>query len=137
MPGSRRRKLKRLQPIHHRAMELRLMGQTYRQIAAAVNRSPATVKMWFWDDPLFQAAYRDLQAEVADRARARLVSLTEQAVERLAQLLARASPPIALAAARDVLDRVGLTAPRRVEHVGDQGGPIVIRWEDGTVADLG
>lgn len=55
----------------------------------------------------------------------RILSLTDPALSRLAQLIDGAeSDTVRLAAARDVLDRAGLGAKHVHEHTGPDGGPI-------------
>lgn len=132
-----RRVLKRLGAIHERAMQLRLQGLTYRDIGARLHRSPKTVEAWFGRDPTFQAAYAALRQEQTAQAREALVRMAMAAAERLGALLDHPNPFIALAAAKDVLDRLGIKAPERRELAGGGGGPIRLMWEDGSPVDVG
>ena len=121
--GSERRP--RLQYYHYRAMELRLAGWSYDDIARELGWSPKTVRSWWWDHADFRAEWEAIQQERISRARDILVQVAPVAAKTIAGLAQSAdSERTRLAAAQDVLDRVVGRAPTRLEHTGAGGGPV-------------
>lgn len=128
-------RLRRLNATHERALRLRLLGATTEAIAREVGRSPARVRDWY-RDPLFHSEYLRLQAELQADLDARLRAQAARAAERLVALLDSGDERVALAAARDVLDRAGIRAPERHAVTGPRGGPLQLQWSDGQPFDL-
>jgi transposase len=123
------RPLRSLSPVHLRAIQLRLAGYTYDQIAHDVHRSPQTVRTWFLQDSLFRAEYERAKDELIAEALNVLVRAGKQAAERLIALLDHRSGIVALGAARDILDRIGLKPANKTEVSGPDGGPVqVTTW---------
>lgn len=135
MPGPKHR-LVRLSTHHHYAMALRLQGLSYEAIARELGRSPATVRTWFVKEPLFRDHFSVLQQDYFDHVVQHIASAAQRAVERLVQLLDSPNEQVALAAARDLLDRAGVRVPDRHEVTGPRGGPLQLQWSDGQPFDL-
>lgn len=112
-------------------MLLRLAGCTYEEIARQVRRSPDTVRKWF-SDPLFAAEFDQLAEERIARARAILIESGPAAAERMRQLLNHRSGMVALGAAKDILDRIGLKPSERHEVTGPDGERlrIIVEYAD-------
>lgn len=67
--------------------------------------------------------------QVAAKAKERLAALVDPAITRLGELLEqRKNDPVALAAAKDILDRAGHKAPAKVEPTPEGG--VLISWQD-------
>lgn len=106
-------------------MLLRLAGYTYEEIASAVRRSPRTVETWFYDD-LFRAEFERLSQERIERSRAILLDAGPEAARRLVALLTHRSGMVALGAAKDILDRIGLKPSERHELTGKDGEDLIL-----------
>jgi DNA-binding CsgD family transcriptional regulator len=113
-----------------RALELRLVGATYRQIAQQLDVSEF-------------AAYYDVQDElgrldlVTKKRAERLRDLEARRLDRWTQALEpgiRTGDPRAILAAVRLMERraklFGLDAPTRTQFTGRSGGavPIIVRW---------
>jgi hypothetical protein len=77
--------------------------------AAGVNRS--TVYRWLEKDPAFKAAYRDWRTELARLAHARLMALSEAAVDAVAQAVEGGDARMAMT----VLQRMGMMTAQEPE----------------------
>ena len=60
------------------------------------------------------------------RARERLAALVDPALARLATVVNDDDSRVALAAAKDILDRNDLTGKTKLEHTGAEGAPTAI-----------
>jgi orotate phosphoribosyltransferase-like protein len=125
----------KLSLIHYKAMALRLSGLTFEEIGREVRRSPNTVRYWFQQES-FRQAYEQIKAEQVAVAEDILMQAGPRAARRIVELLDDQGS-VALHAAKDVLDRVGLKPVERREVSGPDRTPIVLRWEDGEVVDIG
>jgi hypothetical protein len=96
-------------------MQLRLAGSHYAEIADTVQRSVATVRNWFQDDPLFRAEYEVRKAELRDGARDILFSAGYEAARALVKLLTDESGKVVLGAAAEILNRIGLKPTDKVQ----------------------
>ena len=68
--------------------------------------------------------------QVRAKAQERLAALVDPAIERLSKIVQDdEAKALALAAARDILDRNNLSGKHKHEHVGGAGGPIITRIE--------
>lgn len=67
--------------------------------------------------------------QVIAKARERLAALVDPAIARLGKLVDTEDERVALAAAKDVLDRNDYTGKTKHEISGPDGGPIVERIE--------
>ena len=76
--------------------------------------------------------------QVREAARLRILELVDPALATLYRSLKLKGPAsgVALAAAKDVLDRAGLKAPDRMEFSGAEGGPIEIHIGSGGVVSV-
>lgn len=127
--------LRELQPIHYQVMALRLSGMSYSDISEAIGVPQATIKNWFYKDILFSEAYKAAKAEAIERAKEVLQQAGPAAAQKIVELMNHDSGAVALAAAKEVLDRIGLKSPERHEVAVASG--IVVKWEDGEPADVG
>jgi transposase-like protein len=85
-------------------------GASFVAAAGRAGVSRATVYRWVQSNPHFQAAYNTWQRELAESARARLLKLTEKAVDVLEKALERNDEQIAL----QMLRHTGVMRRRRV-----------------------
>jgi hypothetical protein len=75
--------------------------------------------------------------QVQRTARERLALLVNPAIDRLGQLLGEQDhKQVALAAARDILDRNSLVGAKQVEISGPEGGPIPIATIARVIVDV-
>jgi hypothetical protein len=75
--------------------------------------------------------------QTLQRARERLAALVDPAIARLGQLLQEQDhKQVALAAARDILDRNSLVGAKQVEISGPEGGPIPIATIARVIVDV-
>lgn len=84
-------------------------GESFAAAAQRAGVSRATVYRWVQSNPQFQAAYNTWQRELAESARARLLKLTEKAVDVLEKALARNDEQVAL----QMLRHTGVMRRRR------------------------
>lgn len=92
-----------------------------------------TIHRWM-NHPEFKARVDEHLEEVVGAARSILRRNAVAAAQQMVNILAHGHPQhaVKLAAAKDVLDRVGLKAPEKLEH----GGGMTVRWiEDGDGGD--
>jgi hypothetical protein len=85
--------------------------------------------------PEFMARVQEHLDENIAEARRHLQRNAAFAAQRMVDFAFNASSEhsVRLAAAKDILDRVGLKAPEKLEHGGPGGGPLRIVWaEDGS-----
>jgi hypothetical protein len=113
-----------------RAIRLLAEGQNADDVARAVHVRPATLAAWQADED-FQALLDSLYA--FGQARESLDALTDDAIAALHRALAGDELRVAVQAAREVLDRVGLIRRRRVDHLIDPSSEQVIRVEYGNL----
>lgn len=83
-----------------------------------------TIHRWM-HAPEFKARVDEHLEEVIGGARSILRRNAMVAAQQMVNILAHGHPQhaVKLAAAKDVLDRVGLKAPEKLEHTGANGGP--------------
>jgi hypothetical protein len=110
-----------------RAIRLLATGQPPDEVALAVRVLPRTLAAWQDNDD-----FRVLLACVRESGRLRdlfkqLEALTPDAIEALHRALECSDDRLAVQAARDVLDRVGLIRRKGIEH--DEPSEKVIRVE--------
>lgn len=118
--------LRKLSNHHYKAIEMRLEGMTYREIAEGLGFGHSTVKQWF-REPVMKQAMAELTQETIDGIKAKLVKGAEQAAQTLLKISSSDEiNPTVFYAARDILDRIGLKAGSKVELVGPGGGPIQV-----------
>ncbi|GEM_PF-4958750 len=110
-----------------RAARLLAAGQSPAEVARAVRARPETLVRWQADED-FRALVDCLRTHgQARRALDALNALTDEAIDRLQQALTGDDDRLALQAAQQVLDRVGLV--RRSVVVGEEAAEQVIRVE--------
>lgn len=118
--------LRKLEPHHYKALELKLEGRTYREMSKEMGFAVSTIKGWF-REPIINNALREMTEDVMDSIRAKLVRGAETAANTLVRMSKSEDiSPTVFYAARDILDRVGLKAGSKVELTGPGGGPIQI-----------
>lgn len=111
-------------------------GKTWKATAEAVGVGTTTIARWM-KAPEFTARIDDLQAEMVAEARRILRRNATAAAQQLVNLVRHGHSlhSVKLAAAKDVLDRVGLKATEKHEYTGTDGAALTIRWvygdEDG------
>ena len=67
--------------------------------------------------------------QVIKKARERLDALVDPAIARLAVLVDDEDNKVALAAAKDILDRDDITGKTKIEHTGAEGGDVITKIE--------
>lgn len=114
-------------------------GQTEEDILAALGIDPETLGVWLADEPVAARLEALKTYDAALAAFARLIALTPEAVDAFERALAEGNSQVAVRAAREVLDRVGLGRPAPVVRSrpaasNNAGAPSerVIRVEYGT-----
>ncbi|HHY42971.1 MAG TPA: helix-turn-helix domain-containing protein [Thermoanaerobacterales bacterium] len=114
------KQLQRLQEYHMRAIDLRLQGYDYRQIAEELGRSYSAVHKWFTQQKLIQDELERRKKELAQRAMDRLISSADLAVDNILEILTNPEVPssIRLNAAQDLLDRLGIKGADKLELKG-------------------
>lgn len=88
------------------------VGKTTTYIAGSLGKSEAWVRQ-HKKDPVIIAQVNSLHNESVEAARAVLVSGTTRAAETIVELVENGPATIRLAAAKDMLDRIGMRAPDR------------------------
>ena len=109
------KRIRNLEGKHYEAMFLRLQGLQYREIAAKFGVAEITVRNWFCLDDLFRAEFERLKNELIEEAKHSLISAAPKAVKKLIELLDVDNPKIALEAAKDLLDRIGMKPVEKSE----------------------
>jgi hypothetical protein len=109
------------------ALDYRMSGYSYPEIATQMNRPVGTVYGWVEEalrTVYYEKAERVLAIELArlDRMQAPLMAratngVDDKAIDSLLKIMAR----------RDLY--LGLSKPQKVEHTGENGGPIQSRVE--------
>lgn len=94
-----------LTPPQRTAIERMTHGETRVAAASAAGVSRATLNRWLSTDAAFQAAYNAWQKDVLDTARARLLSVTDVAVNTVLRAMKKGDARVALT----ILDRLGIT----------------------------
>ena len=89
-------------------------GQTEEDILGALGVDPETLGVWLADEPVAARLEALKTYEAALGAFARLIALTPEAVDAFERALAGDNSQVAVRAAREVLDRVGLGRPAPV-----------------------
>ena len=113
-----RSRIKKLQPHHITAMEMRLSGSTFEEIGIKVGKTTNTVGSWFYDSDLFRDTFEQMKADCIERAKNILTNASADAANQL--ILMKNMKPgkgshVALMAAKDILDRVGLSPASKSE----------------------
>lgn len=121
--------LRNLAPQHYKAMVLRLEGRGYAEIAAQLKRTERTVRSWFNQEPVFQAAWERERAEAREQALAILHGAGPSAARHVIASQDARSEMVALLAAKDILDRIGLKPADKANVTHDHEGEITIRVE--------
>ena len=91
------------------ALETLRLGKSAQESAERVGVDRTTIYRWIRTDPNFQAAYNQWQEEVKEWQRARLLKLSDIAVDAVERDLQRGNSKLAMR----VLDRIGLLEPTR------------------------
>lgn len=105
-------------PHHTKAMQMRLQGCSYEEIGKAIGKSPVTVASWFYESDTMRETFARMKQECIDRARNKLADAAADAADKIIDMknMKRGQgSQIALLAAKDILDRVGCTAPKQSE----------------------
>lgn len=94
-------------------------GKTWKVIEEELGISHSTLALWV-RSPDFQARVDEHVDAVVTEARSILRRSATKAARQMAGLLTDGLPmdTVKLAAAKDVLDRVGLKAPEEIKHTG-------------------
>lgn len=90
--------------------EMLSVGKSTKEIAANLDRSEAWVRKWK-KDPGVQGLVMQLHNEAVETAKSIIVSGTQKAASTLVDLMDTGPASIRLAAAKDILDRLGMKAP--------------------------
>ena len=113
-----RSRIKKLMPHHITAMEMRLEGATFEEIGKKVGKTTNTIGSWFYDSDLFRETFEQMKADCIERAKNILTNASADAAKQL--ILMKNMKPgkgshVALLAAKDILDRVGLSPASKSE----------------------
>ena len=92
--------------------EMLSVGKSTKDIAANLDRSEAWVRRWK-KDPGVMSLVAELHSEAVETAKSVLVSGTQKAASTIVDLMDTGPASIRLAAAKDILDRLGMKAPDR------------------------
>jgi DNA-binding CsgD family transcriptional regulator len=95
--------------------ELLSLGRSIKEIAVQLNKSPAWVRAHKKDADVI-AMVKELQAEALQSAKMCIQSSTIKAALKIEELIDSKDERIALAAATNTLDRVGLKAAEKKEE---------------------
>lgn len=114
------RQLRRLQAYHERAIELRLQGYDYMQIAEELNKSYSAVHKWFTQQELIIDELERRKKELTQHAMDRLIYSADLAVDNIVSILSDPDTPssVKLNAAQDLLDRLGVKGADKLELKG-------------------
>lgn len=101
-------------------------GKSYRTIAAEIDVAVNTVLRWT-KHPEFQSRVDEIIEEVVGDARRILRRNAAAAAQQLVHLhtSGHSMHAVKLAACKDILDRVGLKSPEKIEHGGTIGTYVV------------
>lgn len=104
-------------------------GKTWKAIESDHGIPHSTLGKWVKHDE-FQARIDEHIEEIVAEARRILRRNTRDAAKKIADLIVYGIPghSTQLAAARDVLDRAGLSGPVKNEVTGANAGPMRILW---------
>ena len=109
----------RLPVAQYAALSAIVSGNSFRRAAEAAGVSRATIYRWVQTDPLFRAAFNAWQKEIKESSHARLVKMSEQAVDVVEKALQRNDERVAVTLLREmgVMRRSpgGLTDPGLVK----------------------
>ena len=86
----------RLPAAQHAALSAIVSGDSFRRAAESAGVSRATVYRWLQSDPLFRAAYNAWQKEIRESSHARLLKMSEQAVNVVEKALERNDEKVAV-----------------------------------------
>src|SRR5947209_3443677 len=86
----------RLPAAQHAALSAIVSGNSFRRAAEAAGVSRATIYRWVQSDPLFRAAFNAWQKEIKESSHARLVKMSEQAVDVVEKALQRSNERVAV-----------------------------------------
>lgn len=89
-------------------LKLGIPGISYREIAARIDESKATVKKWFVEDAYVKEQYEYLQANLKETAVQLLQFYVIEAIETLVLLMRFGSEKLMKESAIEILDRVGI-----------------------------
>lgn len=96
-----------------------IAGSSVKDAAQASYIHRSTVHRWMTDDPLFRAAYNAWQHEARESAKAKLLSLTQGALDAVTRAVASGNPQVAYKLLKDLglLTKVkeGLTDPALIQ----------------------
>lgn len=92
--------------------EMLSVGKSTKEIAENLDRSDAWVRKWK-KDPGVVAMVNELHGEAVETAKSVIISGTQKAASTIVDLLDTGPASIRLAAAKDILDRLGMKAPDR------------------------
>lgn len=92
--------------------EMLALGKSTEYISANLSRSAAWVRKWK-KDPGVVALVNELHTEAVEGAKATIISGTQKAAATLVELVEQGPSTVRLAAAKDILDRIGMKAPDR------------------------
>lgn len=107
--------LMKLTPAKMQVITLYLTGNyTKKRIAEIVDISPTTVNVWL-SAPYSQEIIKELQKRELALVRSDLNSLRSKAVETMEDLLSSPMDNVRFSAAKDILDRSGLTIQKELK----------------------
>lgn len=92
----------RLPAAQHAALSEIVSGGSFRRAAEAASVSRATIYRWVQSDPLFRAAFNAWQKEIKESSHARLVKMSEQAVDVVEKALQRNDERVAVTMLREM-----------------------------------
>lgn len=101
-----------LDQIELTLIEMIVAGKTTSNIANELRKSANWVRTRRKDPRIIQMV-QNLQMEAVDAAKTTIVQNTYKAAEAIVNLVESGPPAVKLAAAKDILDRIGLKAPDR------------------------
>jgi hypothetical protein len=97
-----------LDPSQELALAALLAGKTYGEAATAAGVHRGTVWRWLTGDPRFIARYNAGRREIADRARAGLLTLGQLAIKAVQEALEGDDPALRFKAAVKTLELLGV-----------------------------
>lgn len=118
------KQLQKLSAKHYCMMVLRMEGYDYREIAIQTQSAYQTVKSLFSGDDLFRDTFNQLTQDYIEQARAMIRGAAPDAAKRVIKLQNHESGTVALAAARDILDRAGLKPSDQIDATIRHSGAI-------------
>lgn len=113
-----RPRVKKILPIHYKAMELRLKGYAIDKVAFDLNKSIDTIKSWYYHSDLWRAEWAIIKEEQNERARSILSGAAPKAAATLEEALDGKTNPSAITAAKHILDANGVSPKQQIELNG-------------------